>query len=176
VPNAGIGHPAPSIMNSFSGRFWILLIFPCLVAINPLRAEQFGLFTYQVSFGTIQITGYAKEATGDVVVPETIAGLPVTAIGYRAFTGCSGVNRITIPSGVTYIQVEAFSGCSGLTSIQLPAGLTNLEEAAFRGCSRLAGITLPSGISVIRPYIFENCAALTAVVIHRDQYDCCQCV
>lgn len=34
-----------------------------------------------------------------------------------AFSGCSGLTSLTIPSSVTSIDDNAFSGCSGLTSI-----------------------------------------------------------
>ena len=45
----------------------------------------------------------------------TIIPNSVTSIGYRAFSGCTGLTSITIPNSVTSIGNEAFSGCSGLT-------------------------------------------------------------
>ena len=41
----------------------------------------------------------------------------VTSIGNYAFSGCSGLTSITIPSRVTSIVSYAFKNCSGLTSI-----------------------------------------------------------
>ncbi len=38
----------------------------------------------------------------------------VTSIGNSAFSGCSGLTKITIPGSVTSIGVDAFSGCSNL--------------------------------------------------------------
>ena len=38
-------------------------------------------------------------------------------LGNYAFSGCSGLTSLTIPSGVTSIGDRAFEGCSGLTSI-----------------------------------------------------------
>ena len=38
-------------------------------------------------------------------------------LGDGAFSGCSGLTSLTIPSGVTSIGKSAFSGCSGLTSL-----------------------------------------------------------
>lgn len=44
-------------------------------------------FDFSVTSGKVTITGYRGKG-GDVVVPDTIDGLPVTTIGYRAFAGC----------------------------------------------------------------------------------------
>ncbi|MBQ2587459.1 MAG: leucine-rich repeat protein, partial [Bacteroidaceae bacterium] len=41
----------------------------------------------------------------------------VTSIGNFAFSECSGLTSVEIPSSVTSIEELAFSGCSGLTSI-----------------------------------------------------------
>ena len=44
----------------------------------------------------------------------------VTAIGDRAFYGCTGLESIVIPSTVTEIGSSVFSGCTGLESITVP--------------------------------------------------------
>lgn len=53
----------------------------------------------------------------DIVIPSTYENKPVKDIGDNAFSGCSQLTSIAIPSGVTSIGSSAFSGCSGLTSI-----------------------------------------------------------
>ena len=56
------------------------------------------------------------------------------AIGEYAFSGCSGLTSITLPSGIFFIEECAFYGCSGLTSITLPSGVTSIRESAFENC------------------------------------------
>ena len=82
-------------------------------------------------------------ASGDVTIPSTIWGKPVTSIGSSAFIGCSGITSVTIPDSVTRIGSSAFSGCSGLTSVTVPDSVTSIGSSAFSGCSGLVEITLP---------------------------------
>lgn len=91
-----------------------------------LHAAQFGDFSYESSgTGGIIITGYTG-AGGDVTVPDTIAGLPVTSIRYAAFHGCH-LTSVAIPESVTSIGNSAFAGCIGLTSITIPDTVTSIE-------------------------------------------------
>ena len=63
----------------------VTLLLLCF-SIPSLRAEVFGLFTYQVVGGaTVEITDYPNNAAGSVNVPAEIGGKPVTSIGGFAF-------------------------------------------------------------------------------------------
>lgn len=71
-------------------------------------------FNYAVTNGVVTITGYTD--TNDlVIIPNTIAGLPVTSIGASAFYG-SGVMGVTIPTSITNVGDQAFASCTSLVS------------------------------------------------------------
>ena len=74
-----------------------------------------GYFCYSDSTKT-NIAACLPSAADSVVIPE---GVISTEIG--AFTGCSAITSITIPSTMVHIganyAVPAFKGCSGLTSV-----------------------------------------------------------
>jgi len=70
----------------------------------------------ELTSATTKPSGYEYSA-----MTEAIIGDCVTSIGQYAFSNCSGLKSITIPSGVTYIGGLAFSNCSGLTSITVEA-------------------------------------------------------
>ena len=56
-------------------------------------------------------------------------------LGDYAFSGCSGLTSLTLPSSVTSIGRGAFHGCWKLTSLTIPSGVTSIGYSAFRGCS-----------------------------------------
>ena len=109
------------------------------------------------------------EPTGALTIPSTVTHsgttYNVTAIGNYAFSGCTGLTSITIPSSVTSIREGAFSGCSGLTSITSPSSVTSIREGAFSGCSGLTTFTIPSSVTSIGDEAFKNCSSLTSVSI-----------
>ena len=89
----------------------------------------------------------------------------VTSIGRGAFHGCWKLTSLTIPSGVTSIGYSAFRGCSGLTSLTIPSGVTWIDSEAFRGCSGLTSLTIHSGVTSIGNYAFYGCSGLTSLTI-----------
>ena len=105
-------------------------------------AETSGRFEYTVnSDGTARITKYNDIGSKAVTIPSTIDRYKVTGIGWCAFSGCTGLKSITIPSSVTEIGGYAFRGCKGLKSITIPSSVTEIGENAFRGCKGLTSIT-----------------------------------
>lgn len=74
-------------------------------------------------------------------------------IGDYAFSGCSSLTSLTLPSSVTLIGGHAFEKCSGLTSLTLPSSVTSIGEFAFRYCSGLTSLTIPSGVTTIDYYL-----------------------
>lgn len=65
-------------------------------------------------------------------------------IGERTFKGCTSLESIVIPKGVTMIGSCAFEGCTSLTTVTLPAGVKNIDYEAFRKCSALSTIYVPA--------------------------------
>ena len=106
---------------------------------------------------------------GDIVLPSTIiyddVEYTVSSIGEQAFSSCTGLTSITIPSSVTSIGVYAFFGCEGLTSINIPNSVTSIESGAFDSCTGLTSITIPSSVTSIGGNVFSNCTSLTSITI-----------
>ena len=106
----------------------------------------------------------------------------ITSIGNAAFSGNSGLVKVSIPS-VTYVGDYAFSECDSLVSVQL-GRLTNigryaLENTAIKSFeftkdmtvgdyaffrSDIEKVTIPDGF-VISEGVFASCPKLTRIVI-----------
>ena len=89
----------------------------------------------------------------------------VTSIGGHAFEKCSGLTSLTLPSSVTSIGGHAFAWCSGLTSLTLHSSVTSIGDYAFAWCSGLTSLTLPSSVTSIGGHAFESCSGLTSLTL-----------
>lgn len=114
-----------------------------------------------------EITGKGT-ATGNIVIPDTYRGLPVTSIGKNAFFNKSDVTGITFGenSNVKSIGEFAFANCSYLTSLNLPAGLESIGASAFASCRLLGGeLVVPGGVKSIPTNAFAFCALIEKVTL-----------
>ena len=96
---------------------------------------------------------------------NTIIPSSVTAIGYYAFYGCTGLTSINIPASITSINNYAFSKCTGLTSINIPASVTSIGNYAFQNCTGLTSVNIPASVTSIGSDAFSGCTGLTSVNI-----------
>lgn len=62
------------------------------------------------------------------MIPGTLGGKKVVAIGYWAFYRGSSLTTITIPDSVTSIDGGAFRACSSLTSINVNSTALNYSS------------------------------------------------
>lgn len=142
----------------------IALIISIILSIIPLavftvNAEEYqdGDYSYSVENGEATITDYNGNG-GDITIPSTLGGYPVTSIGVQTFWECSSLTGIIIPSSVVIIDNYAFLGCNKLKGIEIPNSVTSIGGAVFSGCSSLANITIGSSVEDIGPSAFYNTA------------------
>ena len=122
-------------------------------------------FTLNDDGVSYSVTDCTSTASGELIIPETYNGLPVTGIGYKAFYECTSITSVSIPESVTTIGHWAFFSCSNLGTINIPNGVTNIDEYTFSDCKKLTSINIPDSVTSISGYAFRNCANLSYVKI-----------
>ena len=106
----------------------------------------------------------------EIVVPETVNDITVTAIGYRAFDGLrvsanKRLLRVTLPGTIKNIDSRAFAECIRLREINIPEGVTNISQTAFNYCGSLQAVNIPGSVETIGLSAFANCSNLVSVTI-----------
>ena len=101
---------------------------------------------------------------GDVIIPDTLMGLPVVSIASRAFEQ-TNLTSVLIPNTVTSLGSYAFFGCDILTNVTLPNSLAGIGNSAFEYCTSLPNIVIPEGITSVGEMAFSYCTSLTNVTM-----------
>ena len=101
-------------------------------------------FRYTVSDGKVILTAYVGERS-EVVIPNTLGGYPVVAVGDRAFLNQTAMTSVTIPDGVLEIGWFAFSGCVSLETVAIPNSVRAISYGAFQNCDMTLTVFCASG-------------------------------
>jgi hypothetical protein len=154
----------------------LLLIALCGTAFaqnaSDFTVDANGVITKYIGFDTV------------VVIPATIAGKKITAIGNESFRKAD-ITSVTISVGITTIGDYAFSenkltsvtipnsvisiGGSAfernqLTSVTIPNGITSIGKSAFAN-NKITSVTIPGSVKEIGEGAFRNNTALSTIVI-----------
>lgn len=125
------------------------------------------IYTYTTDDnGNATITGYNGKASG-LVIPATIDGHTVVAIGNGAFRGNSRLRAVIFPDTVTEIGENAFAG-SDLQTVSIPDSVTKIGDSAFCECKGLTEVTLPAGLKELDGMAFGKCSGLTEITIPKS--------
>lgn len=120
-----------------------------------------GDYEYALVNGTTaMITNYTGVG-GEIVIPDQLDGLVVTAIGSTAFKD-KQLTAVTIPASVVSIRDGAFRG-NQLSSVEIPYGVTTIRSAAFQD-NQLVSVVIPESVTIIDLSAFHT-NLLTEVII-----------
>ncbi|MBO4676003.1 MAG: leucine-rich repeat protein [Oscillospiraceae bacterium] len=156
----------------------LILLFGLLPMTAPARADSSGDWNYEIDGGEATITKY-NGAGGEVTIPSTLGGKPVTVIGNYAFSGCTDLTAVTIPKSITKMEYGAFSGCDGLEQVKISdlkawCAIEFLDYSAnplyyshvlYLNGKAVTKLTIPSEVTSISDYAFYGCSTLKSAVI-----------
>lgn len=151
-----------------------------------------GYYTYTVSNGEATITDCDESISGDVVIPVTLGGYPVTSIKHLAFFSCESLKSVTIPSSVTSIGYRAFGGCVSLTGITVDSNnsyYVSVDGVLFNKNKTTIirypidhegeKYEIPDSVETIGEGAFEDCDKLISITIPNSVTcidDCAFCI
>ena len=139
-----------------------------------------GDYTYSLDSGNATIIRCKNFTDEEIVIPDTLDGYPVTAIGDFAFSAASSVGaswgnttisytynykKITLPEGVKTIGRYAFAENKNLKEVVLPQTLTDFGYCAFMNCKNLESVNIPGGIECLPDFLFSGCAKLDTLAL-----------
>ena len=148
-----------------------VLVAIMLVGVMPITSfaeddeKTFGYFEYEISDGEVSITGCDTSISGELTIPETVEGYPVTSIGLGAFEECSDLTSVTISNNVTSIADIAFSGCNRLASVIIPDNVASIGDGVFSYCTDLTSIMVSKNNKIYDSR--NNCNAIIETGINR---------
>lgn len=167
--------------------FCIVLLFSVILAIgvmsvNASAAETFteDIYTYTVENGNATIVSADDSVLGDLTIPDTLGGYPVTYIGDCAFYKRDDLTGVTLPKYLSTIESNSFAYCHNLKSVTFNNKLLIINPCAFLYCGSLTSIKLPSSLYVIGGQAFGYCDHLESVsmpnnlsYILKSAFFCC---
>jgi hypothetical protein len=129
------------------------------VAASGGKAAPASDFTYDLSEDGkgVVIKKYTGNG-GKLVIPAEIEGLPVVALGEKAFYGedntsygpGQNITSVVIPASVKLIDLSCFNKIEKLTSVTILGSGVEIGFA-FRNCINLSELKFPDGENVLVP-------------------------
>lgn len=135
-------------------------------SINAFALTE-GDWEFRLLDNEVTITGYLGSG-GDVIIPETMYGCPVTKVILDSGKTLETATEISFPKTVTEIKNIA-SYSATLKKVNLNEGLKIIRYRAFENCHQLEYINFPSTLEVIEEYAFRGCKSLAnSIIIHQS--------
>lgn len=118
----------------------------------------------------IVITGFEGSAK-ELMIPQTIEGLPVEVIGSHAFAARQDLEKVSIPSTVTTLRSYVFHNSRSLKKISLFDSIDDYYDGVCRQCDNLEEVEITikrNWFEVIRNFLADTDKALR-FLIHNEE-------
>ena len=130
----------------------LVAAFMCLGAVYAYGETQSedkngATWYYTVDGSAATITDVSSSVPNDLVVPDTLGGMPVVAIGRAVFPSYSYSNltSLVFPDSLREIVEENFGNCPNLTNVTFGTGMEVLGYNVFADKTRVVQFTIPEG-------------------------------
>ena len=145
----------------------------CLFATGyPKTDDDYCHVTKVVISSTVtNIRTYAFYHCYDLKTVQFSANGKLSDIGNYAFSACTSITTLSLPSSLRYIGGWAFLDCTGMTQFTAPNGLISIGPGAIQNCYSLVKVTISKTVKSLGECVFKNCTNLSSVTINGDLAD-----
>ena len=160
----------------------ILLVIVMLLTILPLGTLSISAATYthdgmiyKIQHGEVTIIGYNFDLPSELVIPDTIDGYPVTAIGDYAFDYCEGLSSVVFGTAVKEFGMGIFRECGNLRSVTVSEDnpyflcednvIYNKDKSMLILCCAYGEYVIPSSVTAYAEYAFMHSFNVTSITI-----------
>lgn len=157
------------------------LLMLCVHASADEQTNTYGDFSYALlNDGGAELVAY-NGPEGDVIIPNTLDGHPVTAVKGNLFYSAVFDRvldcRVSVSKdhpylatidGVLFGKTDRkliYCPPSMEGEYYIPQGIISVGDYAFDGCTKLTDITIPNSVTHIGQYAFLSCSGLTSMTI-----------
>lgn len=149
---------------TFKKSLALILSVIMLMSVMPMSlslAATEGDFVYEVADDKATIIGYNGTET-DIVIPETLGGYPVVAIGHKpgtnipVFHSNSDIVSVVLTDTIEELPSGSFWSCSNLKTVDLGSGIKKIGDTAFGACDKLTAVTIGAELSVVENNAFAT--------------------
>ncbi|MBE5742038.1 MAG: hypothetical protein E7360_01810 [Clostridiales bacterium] len=117
------------------------------------------IYYYSLTKGNVTLPASVTKIMGGVFkgnknITTFEFGNSIASVGQEAFANCTSLKTISFanPENSVSFGENAFNGCSVLNNVTIPVGMTEIADGMFRSCVSLKDITLHDGITRIGHY------------------------
>ena len=97
-------------------------------AVEPCTHLEGFWLTEENADGTVTVTGTAIDPEGPAIVPATVRGKTVSAIGVSAFARQGALTELVLPKTLTAIRADAFAQSPALTNVTFRSAAPSAPE------------------------------------------------
>lgn len=98
-----------------------------------------------------------------ISIPNSVVEMGKKTCKNGMFEGCTKLEEVVLPQGITYIGDRFFWECGSLKSVDIPTGVREIGACAFARCSQLESIVIPSTVEVIHRSAFSLCYSVRSI-------------
>lgn len=156
-------------------------------------------YMYRIENKEVTIVSLYDNHSSSVIIPDKIEKKPVTKIESNAFKNFKNLKELILPASITTIGTNILTGCSNLEKLTVPFteeasylkyffggmeegtkipeslsficiadGVEKIYSDAFYGIDTIEELVIPQSVKEIGPRAFKNCINLRSVTFIGD--------